>query len=74
MANPSVANRDSQVQYYGPIGVGTCIGNDSTDLVSFYGATPIVRPTVSAAATDAATTQTLANSLRTALVDLGLIA
>lgn len=40
--------------------------------VGFLGATPVTRRTLSAAATDAATTQTLANSLRQALIDLGL--
>lgn len=41
--------------------------------VGFYGTSPIVRPAVGAAATDAATTQTLANNLRTALINLGLV-
>ena len=40
--------------------------------LGFYGAVAVVRPTVSAAATDATTTQALANSLRTALLSLGL--
>jgi hypothetical protein len=53
---------------------GITVGLTSTTLVSFYGATPIARPTVAAAATDAGTTQTLANSLRTALINLGLVA
>lgn len=53
---------------------GTTVGLSPTVPISFYGATPIVRPSVSAAATDAATTQTLANSLRTALINLGLVA
>lgn len=38
----------------------------------FFNATPVVQQTLAAAATDAATTQTLANSLRTALINLGL--
>lgn len=38
----------------------------------FMGATPVTRRTLGAAATDAATTQTLANNLRQALIDLGL--
>lgn len=42
--------------------------------VGFFGTTPVTTaPTVSAAATDATTTETLANSLRTALIDLGLV-
>lgn len=40
--------------------------------IGFLGATPLVRQTLPAAATDAATTQTLANALRTALIDFGL--
>lgn len=41
-------------------------------LIGFLGAVAVVRQTLSAAGTDAATTQTLANSLRTALINLGL--
>jgi len=51
---------------------GTKIGTSSTEKLGFFNASPIVRPTLAAAATDAATTQTLANSLRTALINLGL--
>jgi hypothetical protein len=40
--------------------------------VGFYGATPVTQRAVGGAATDAATTQTLANNLRQALIDLGL--
>lgn len=40
--------------------------------LSFNGVTPVVQPVLSAVATDAATTQALANSLRAALVALGL--
>jgi hypothetical protein len=43
-------------------------------MVGFLGAAAVVRQTVDAAATDAATTQSLANSLRTALINLGLAA
>jgi hypothetical protein len=38
----------------------------------FFGATPVARPSLGAAASDPATTQTLANALRTALINLGL--
>ena len=41
--------------------------------LAFFGATPISQPSVSAAATDPATTQALVNELRQALIDLGLI-
>jgi hypothetical protein len=40
--------------------------------IGFLGASPVVRQTVSAAATDPATTQTLVNDIRTALINLGL--
>ena len=42
--------------------------------IGVFGATPVIRQTVSAAATDAATTQTLVNDLRTALIALGWVA
>lgn len=46
----------------------------SAALLGFFGHGAAAQPTLSAAATDAATTQTLANSLRTALINLGLCA
>lgn len=58
----------SQTQFVGPeVLVGNVDGK-----VGFFGATPIVEPTVAAAATDPATTQALANSIRTILINLGL--
>lgn len=42
--------------------------------LGFYGASPASQPTVAAAATDAATTLALANSIRAALLNLGLAA
>jgi hypothetical protein len=53
---------------------GMKILTNSTQKLGFYGSTPVVRPSVNAAATDAATTQSLANSLRSALINLGLAA
>ena len=53
---------------------GTVIGQSATDKISFYGATTVVQPATAAAGTDAATTQTLANALRTAMRALGLMA
>lgn len=41
--------------------------------IGFYGVTPVARAAVAAAATDAATTQALANDLRAKLIALGLI-
>jgi hypothetical protein len=46
--------------------------NGTVPLLGFFAVTPVARQTVGAAATDAATTQTLANNLRTALINLGL--
>ena len=40
--------------------------------IGFFGAASVVKQTVAAAATDAATTQTLVNSIRTALINYGL--
>ncbi len=54
---------------------GSQLGGASTDKIAFYGATPIVRPSVTQQAT--ATTTALRadlNRLETALVNLGLIA
>jgi ApbE superfamily uncharacterized protein (UPF0280 family) len=52
---------------------GTSFGQ-SGEKISFYGATPVAVQASAAAGTDAATTQTLANALRTALLNYGLIA
>jgi len=46
--------------------------NTGTAKVGFLGATPVAKQTLPAAATDPATTMALANSLRTALINLGL--
>ena len=43
-------------------------------MIGFLGAAAVVRQTLSAAASDPGTTQTLANDLRTALINLGLAA
>jgi len=52
---------------------GSSFGSASTEKISFYGIAPVVQATVAAAGTDAATTQTLANGLRTQLIALGLV-
>lgn len=51
------------------------VGESTSSEIGFFGATPVARPAgaAQAAATDAASTQALANALRTALVNLGLI-
>ena len=53
---------------------GTSLGQSATDTIAFYGATPLAQQTAAANGTDAATTQTLANSLKAQLKLLGLIA
>ena len=53
---------------------GLSIGQSASDKLSFYAATPVVQQATAAAGTDAATTQTLANALRTAMLAYGLIA
>jgi hypothetical protein len=50
----------------------TADANGSAPLIGFLGATAVVRQSIGAAATDAASTQTLANNIRTALINLGL--
>lgn len=45
----------------------------STGKVGFYEKAPVVQQTVAAVATNEATAVTLANSLRTALINLGLV-
>jgi hypothetical protein len=51
---------------------GTSLGQ-SGEKISFYGATPVVKATIAANGTDAATTQTLANDLKAKLQSLGLV-
>lgn len=45
---------------------------DLLSQVGFFGAQPAKKQTIAATATDAATTQTLANSIRTILITFGL--
>jgi len=53
-------------------GAGLKIGGAAAQPLGFYGVTPIVQPSIGGAASDAATTQTLVNSIRAALINLGL--
>ena len=53
---------------------GTNTGQSASDKISFFGTTPVVQQASTAAATDLTTTEALANALRTALLNLGLIA
>lgn len=52
---------------------GWSMGQSSTSKISFYGATAVTRQATAAAGTDAATTQTLANALRVAMLAYNLI-
>lgn len=52
---------------------GTCFGQ-SGEKISFLGATPVAVQATAAVGTDAATTQTIANACRLALLNYGLIA
>ena len=53
--------------------IAKLIGLKSTDTISFYGVTAVAQASIAAAGTDAGTTQTLANDLRTKLIALGLV-
>lgn len=69
----NVVWRDGSVINVGST-TGTTLGVSPSQKISFYGQTPIVRPTSTpSAATDAATTQALVNSIRQSLINLGLI-
>lgn len=52
---------------------GTGLGQSTSDTISFYGVTPIAQAQIAAAGTDAATTQALANDLRTKLINIGIV-
>jgi hypothetical protein len=55
---------------------GMTIGQSSTDKIGFYGATPVVKPSVTWPNTGTATTtlnETKCNRIMAALVSLGLI-
>ena len=55
---------------------GATMGNSTSELISFYGVTPIAQATVAATTTTTATTtalQTDIDAIRTALQNLGLI-
>lgn len=54
--------------------IADLVGLKASDKIGFYGVAKVAQQASAAAGTDAATTQTLANALRTALLNLGLIA
>ena len=56
---------------------GVTMGLDATEKLSFYGATPIIQPAISAVGTTTATTalnETKIDRLYTALENIGIIA
>lgn len=55
-------------------GEGTKLGQSATDLVGFYGVTPVDQPAVVADATDAATAISQLNLVIAALQEIGLMA
>lgn len=55
-------------------GDGADLGIFTTSKVGFFGHTPVVQQASTAAGTDSTTTQALVNALRTAMLNLGLIA
>lgn len=65
----------SQVSYVGHNAAdGVVVGLNATVPVGFYGKAPVARQAAPAAATDAASVIVTTNALRTALINLGLIA
>ena len=52
---------------------GTVIGRTATEKIGFFGATPVVKQTGPATATDAAGALAAVNVIRTALINLGLV-
>jgi hypothetical protein len=70
----TIATSYEQVTYNSPDGAQ--VGKSSTEKVGFFGATPIVRPSVTWPNTGTATTtlnETKVNRIMAALVNLGLI-
>ena len=49
---------------------GTVLGQSASDKIAFFGGTPVVQQATAPSGTDAATVQTLANALKTALDNL----
>lgn len=63
------ATEATQTQFIGP----DVLVSNADGKVGFFGTAPVVEQTIAAAATDAATTQALANSIRTILLAYGLV-
>ena len=70
-----VGSPTGSVEIAGPLTVTSAslqLGG-ANGLLGFFGTAPIAEQTIAAAATDAATTQALANSIRTILLAYGLV-
>ena len=52
---------------------GTQLGQDATDAIGFFGATPVVKQVGPAVPTDLATSITAITAIRLALINLGLV-
>lgn len=69
--------RATDVEYIGTSSSGgACLGQSATEKVGFFGATPVVRPSITAVATATATTtlnETKINRLYAALRTIGII-
>lgn len=66
--------RATDVEYIGSnASGGMCFGSSSTEKIGFFGATPIVRPTLTAATTTAttATNEAAIHRIEALLVNLG---
>ena len=72
MSAPNIQTSNNP-QYVSGGEMGAVVGYSATTNLGFYGETGTTQQTVAAVASDAATTQALANSLRAALVALGLV-
>ena len=72
MSAPNIQTSNNP-QYVSGGEMGAVVGYSPTTTLGFYGDTGTTQQTVAAVASDAATTLALANSLRTILLDLGLV-
>jgi hypothetical protein len=72
MSAPNIQTSNNP-QYVSGGEMGAVVGYSPTTNLGFYGETGTTQQTVAAVASDAATTLALANSLRAALVALGLV-
>jgi hypothetical protein len=72
MAAPNIQTSNNP-QYVSGGEMGAVVGYSATTTLGFYGDTGIEQATIAAAASDANSAVTLSNSIRTILLDLGLV-